>query len=98
MKTQPKSSQPGGDPPRRIGVAVMDNELPKHHMLPVWFFIGVILAVYGVMIFIEGLYELSNPPGTVLESLHSAIWWGALMVVVGIVFAVKNRRPTAGGH
>ena len=93
METDPKFSRSGGDPPRRSGVAVMDNQPQKHRMLPVWFFIGIILTLYGVMIFAEGLYELSNPPGTVLESLHPAIWWGIIMVAVGLIFTVKNRRP-----
>ena len=93
MDADPKLSRPGGDPPRRIGVAVMDNPPQKHRMLPVWFFIGIILVVYGVMIFAEGIFELSHPPGTVLEQLHAAIWWGVIMVVVGMIFALRNRRP-----
>ena len=93
METDPKLSRPGGDPPRRVGVAVMDNQPQKHHMLPVWFFIGIILILYGVLIFAEGLYELSHPPGTVLENLHAPLWWGVFMAVVGVVFTVKNRRP-----
>ncbi|HEY6293664.1 MAG TPA: hypothetical protein VI455_19090 [Terriglobia bacterium] len=71
----------------------MDNVPHKHHMLPVWFFIGIVLTLYGVMIFLEGLYELSHPPGTVLETLHPAIWWGLVMMAVGLIFALRNRRP-----
>ena len=67
----------------------------KHHMLPVWFFIGIVLAIYGVMITVQGLYQISHPAGTVLEDLHPAIWWGAIMAVVGLMFAIKNRRPPA---
>ena len=37
-------------------------------MLPVWYFIGVVLIIYGVMIFAQGIYDLSHiPSGTVLE-------------------------------
>lgn len=71
----------------------MDNPPQKHHMLPVWFFIGVVLIIYGVMIFAQGIYQISHPVGTVLEDLHPAVWWGALMAVVGVVFVQKNRRP-----
>ena len=60
-----------------------------HKMLPVWFFIGAILAIYGVMIVIEGLYELNHPPGTELENLHAPIWWGAVMTIVGVAFIYK---------
>jgi hypothetical protein len=32
-----------------------------HHMVPVWFFVGVILLIYGVLILATGLYEFSHP-------------------------------------
>lgn len=93
MDTDPKLNRPGGDPPRRVAAAVMDTEPHKHRMLPVWFFIGIILILYGAMILLEGLYDLGHPPGTVLERLHPAIWWGIIMMVVGLIFTLKNRRP-----
>lgn len=71
----------------------MDNPPQKHHMLPVWYFIGVVLIIYGVMISAQGIYQISHPVGTVLESLHAGVWWGALMAVVGVIFVQKNRRP-----
>jgi hypothetical protein len=57
-----------------------------HHMIPVWFFVGVILLIYGVLILATGLYELSHPPATVLADLHPAIWWGALLTILGGVY------------
>ena len=57
-----------------------------HRMVPVWFFVGVILLIYGVVILATGLYEFSHPPATVLAYLHPAIWWGALLTVVGGVY------------
>ena len=57
-----------------------------HHMVPVWFFVGVILLIYGVLILATGLYEFSHPPATVLAYLHPAIWWGALLTIVGGVY------------
>jgi FtsH-binding integral membrane protein len=58
----------------------------KHQMIPVWFFVGVILFIYGVIILATGIYEINNPPPTVLASLHPAIWWGALLTVLGGVY------------
>jgi len=54
----------------------------------IWFFIGLLLAVYGVLILGSGLYELSRPAGrtVVLAGLHAAIWWGALLLVLGCVY------------
>ncbi len=55
----------------------------RRKMIPVWFFVGVILLIYGVLILGTGVHELSHPPATVLAELHPAIWWGAILTVVG---------------
>ena len=57
-----------------------------HRMIPVWFFVGVILLIYGVIILATGIYEISNPPSTVLANLHPALWWGGLLTVVGAIY------------
>jgi hypothetical protein len=66
----------------------------KHEIIPVWFFVGVLLLVYGIMIFISGLVEYSHPPDTVLAELHAPVWWGALLIVLGgmycLLFRPKN--------
>jgi hypothetical protein len=54
-----------------------------HHIIPVWFFVGVLLLIYGVIILASGIYGLSHPPGTVLAHLHPRIWWGALLTAMG---------------
>jgi len=67
----------------------------SRRMIPVWFFVGVILLIYGVIILATGLYELSHSPDTVLANLHPAIWWGALLTIVGAVYVYfyKPRKP-----
>jgi hypothetical protein len=56
-------------------------------MVSIWFFIGISLLVNGVLIFCSGLYEWRNPPPleaqVKLFGLHAAVWWGALMTVIG---------------
>jgi hypothetical protein len=54
-------------------------------MISIWFFIGVLLLAYGILILASGLWELSSPPEhpVVLANLHVGIWWGALMIVLG---------------
>ena len=76
----------GKGPNRRIGVDTMDGAQNKRQMIPVWFFVGVILLIYGVLILATGLYELSHPPSTVLAELRPAIWWGALLTVIGAIY------------
>lgn len=55
------------------------------HFVPIWFFIGIILLVYGALILGAGLWELVKPPEVqrTLAHLHPAIWWGALLLVLG---------------
>jgi hypothetical protein len=55
----------------------------KHHIIPVWFFVGVLLFIYGILILASGLTEWSNPPATVLSNLHAPVWWGSLLIVLG---------------
>jgi hypothetical protein len=55
----------------------------KHHIIPVWFFVGILLFIYGVLILASGLAEWSNPPATVLSGLHAPVWWGCLLVLLG---------------
>jgi polyferredoxin len=95
METKPGSSRQGGGgggSTRQTAVDLIDQPEPheKHHMLPVWFFIGVILAIYGVLIFSTGIYEYSAVPPTVLANLHAPIWWGALLIVVGVIYIERS--------
>jgi hypothetical protein len=58
----------------------------RRNMLPVWFFVGVILLIYGLIILGAGIYGLSHPPATVLANLHPAIWWGIILTIVGGIY------------
>ena len=60
-------------------------------MISIWFFIGVLLLVYGILILGAGLYELSNPAEhpVVQSNLHAGIWWGALMIILGGIYTFR---------
>ena len=62
----------------------------KHHIIPVWFFVGVLLLAYGVLIFATGIYHVAHPPETrvALYELHADIWWGGLLVILGLVYSL----------
>ena len=71
--------------------------------LSIWFFIGVSLAVNGAVIFGRGIYEVVYPPENrvVLYDLHANVWWGALLLILGIFFSLhfsppRERARTAG--
>lgn len=57
----------------------------------IWFFNGVLLAVYGAMIGGYGVYELVSGtlPPVVLARLHAPLWWGAGMLVLGLFYCIK---------
>jgi hypothetical protein len=59
----------------------------------IWFFSGILLLAYGVLIFITGLWELSHPPAhpPVLYQLHAPLWWGGLMIVGGLFYTIRFR-------
>jgi hypothetical protein len=63
----------------------------KHNFIPVWFFVGALLLIYGVLILGSGLAEISNPPNTVLAELHAPVWWGALLIVIGAAYVIAFR-------
>jgi len=61
--------------------------------ISIWFFIGVLLTIYGVMILGYGIWELvtGTTANVVLANLHAPVWWGALMLVLGLLYALKFR-------
>ena len=63
----------------------------KHHIIPVWFFVGVLFLVYGVLIFLTGLVEWSHPPNTVEAQLHAPVWWGLVLIVLGGLYCALFR-------
>lgn len=69
--------------------------------ISIWFFVGLLLIVYGVLIFFTGLYGLYSPPArqVVLAELHAGIWWGALLLALGGIYSYyffPGKRAGAG--
>jgi hypothetical protein len=73
----------------------------RKHFISIWFFIGLLLGVYGILILGSGLYELVAPAPVevqngiernIMANLHAAISWGALLLLLGVVYVV-NFRP-----
>lgn len=67
--------------------------------ISIWWFSGLILALYGFVILAAGLWELihplSNPP--VLNRLHAPIWWGALLAAIGLWYTIRFRPRNSAG-
>lgn len=58
--------------------------------ISIWFFIGISLLVNGALILAAGVWEAIHPPQNppVLFQLHAGIWWGALLLVVGLFYSI----------
>jgi divalent metal cation (Fe/Co/Zn/Cd) transporter len=69
----------------------MENE---KRMRSIWFFVGLIMLVIGILVFLAGIYDLINPSveNIKLISLHTNIWWGALIAITGLIYTVKNKN------
>lgn len=65
--------------------------MKETNRIEIWFFIGALLFVYGVLITGAGIYYLFVPPARqmALGELHSDIWWGALLFVLGLIYCIK---------
>jgi len=63
------------------------------HSISIWFFIGSLLLVYGILIGGTGIWEIVHPPErqVVLYQLHAGLWWGALLIILGGFYVVKFR-------
>ena len=53
--------------------------MARHGTISIWFFIGLLILIYGVLILGAGIAELSSPPPVVMAELHVTIWWGGIV-------------------
>ncbi len=61
--------------------------------IAIWFFIGLMLTAYGLLILAYGLYEIvtGNLANVQLANLHTPVWWGAILLLVGLMYVIKFR-------
>lgn len=62
-------------------------------MISIWFFIGMILMVYGAIITVASIFA-PQPPTVVLTNLHAGIWWGAILFGIGLFYTLRFRPGT----
>lgn len=62
-------------------------------MYSIWYFIGLLVLIYGVLIAGAGIADWISPPAQppTLSSLHMGVWWGVLMIVLGGAYALLFR-------
>ncbi|WP_158819784.1 hypothetical protein [Granulicella sp. S156] len=66
--------------------------------LSIWFFVGALTLVYGIVLLPYGAWEWfgHHEAHTVLNNLHPTFWWGLLLTVFGGFYTIRF-RPRAGG-
>jgi hypothetical protein len=59
----------------------------EREQIPIWFFIGGLLLVYGIILTSVGIYNLTpwhiEYPNLALQWLHADLWWGLLLIALG---------------
>jgi hypothetical protein len=68
------------------------ENMNQREQIPIWFFIGGLLLVYGVIITAVGVYNLTPwhvvNPGLALQRLHADLWWGIVLIALGGFYTV----------
>ena len=93
-ETEPREARKGGGG-KSVAVDTLDPKTGEHHIIPVWFFIGILLFVYGILILVSGIREWNHLPDTVLAQLHAPVWWGLLLIVIGGTFVVVHKPKSS---
>lgn len=64
--------------------------MPRETDTSIWFFISLLLTVYGVLILGASIHDvIVLPEHTVaLANLHAGIWWAALLIVPGMIYTL----------
>jgi membrane protease YdiL (CAAX protease family) len=63
-------------------------------MKSIWYFVGLLLTIIGAIVTASAIYSLIHPPAQpkIFSNTHPDLWWGIVMLVFGLFFAIFNRR------
>jgi hypothetical protein len=64
------------------------------HYISIWFFIGTLLFIYGVIILGANIFESPESAARsqiVLKELNFGTWWGVLLIVIGLFYFIRFR-------
>lgn len=69
----------------------MENTNAKQ-MISVWFWVGCMMIVYGLLVTGAGVYYLFSPPlNYAARWTNPNLWWGIIMLIVGAIFLYLGR-------
>lgn len=63
--------------------------MSEKKMLSIWFFVGLMLTIMGVIITAMGFYYIFQPEThTRLAQLNPSLWWGVVILFAGLLFLI----------
>lgn len=72
------------------------SESEAREPLPIWFFVGLVLSVYGLILVLGGFLFDVPPAVKIVTPVHPGILWGGCMLLVGVLFVVSGIRGRRG--
>jgi hypothetical protein len=77
------------------------SDLSKEHKeISIWFFCGILMLAYGLVLVVTGITEFSSPPPNEiilpwLQPLHPTLWWGVFLTAFGGFYTIGFRPGKA---
>lgn len=68
-----------------------DEDPSGPRKISIWFFCGILMLAYGLVLVVQGLLEIHHPPATVLANLQPTLWWGVVLTIFGGFYTVRFR-------
>ncbi len=63
--------------------------MSEQREISIWFFCGILMLAYGLVLVVQGFLDLHNPPHTVLSNLHPTLLWGILLALCGGFYTTR---------
>ena len=70
----------------------VEHEVHPSESLSIWFFCGILMLAYGIVLTGTGVYEhFGHQPSTVLANLQPTLWWGGGLGLFGLLYTIRFR-------
>lgn len=61
-------------------------------MISIWFWVGIVMVVYGILVSSTGIYYIFSPPENYgAKWTNPNLWWGTVMLLTGLLFMYLGR-------